>query len=221
MLTPYDWQEGMNNRVSYIQGRIERGAAVLAVSLDAGVIIFTYRRQSPKTFEIYDKLAFAGLGQQSDIEAIRTAAMEFAHREGYSRSEQDVTIQRVVTAVSSPLKVAFNDFSSAPALAISLFAELGDTPDKDQYYVMDFDGDYHLHRHTSTLSGVEHPLMNLREEIPLETKPEKAAQKLATLWMQMSTNDGERDVSLEGLTPEVLFMERNSNRENVFRQIPL
>lgn len=221
MLTPYDWQEGMNNRVSYIQGRIERGAAVLAVSLDAGIVIFTYRRQSPKTFEIYDKLAFAGLGQQSDIEAIRTAAMEFAHREGYSRSEQDVTIQRVVTAVSSPIKSAFNDFSSAPALAISLFAELGTTPDKDQFYVMDFDGDYHLHRHTASLSGAEHPPLNLREDIPLETTPEKAAQKLATVWMQLTSKNGESEVSLEGLTPEVLFMERNSKRENVFRTIQL
>ncbi len=221
MLTPYDWQEGMNNRVSYIQGRIERGAAVLAVSLDAGIVIFTYRRQSPKTFEIYDKLAFAGLGQQSDIEAIRTAAMEFAHREGYSRSEQDVTIQRVVTAVSAPIKSAFNDFSSAPALAISLFAELGTTPDKDQFYVMDFDGDYHLHRHTASLSGAEHSPLTLREDIPLETTPEKAAQKLAIVWMQMTSKNGESEVSLEGLTPEVLFMERNSKRENVFRTIQL
>ncbi|MDH4389679.1 MAG: hypothetical protein QE269_13230 [Fimbriimonas sp.] len=221
MLTPYDWQEGMNNRVSYIQGRIERGAAVLAVSLDAGIIIFTYRRQSPKTFEIYDKLAFAGLGQQSDIEAIRTAAMEFAHREGYSRSEQDVTIQRVVTAVSTPIKAAFNDFSTAPALAISLFAELGTTPDKDQFYVMDFDGDYHLHRHTASLSGTEHPVLSLREDVPLNTNPEKAAQKLATIWMHVTSNGGETEVSIEGLTPEVLFMERNSVRENVFRQIEL
>lgn len=221
MLTPYDWQEGMNNRVSYIQGRIERGAAVLAVSLDAGIIIFTYRRQSPKTFEIYDRLAFAGLGQQSDIEALRTAAMEFAHREGYSRSEQDVTIQRVVTAVSTPIKAAFNDFSSAPALAISLFAELGATADKDQYYVMDFDGDYHLHRQTASLSAAEHPPVDLRLEVSLEASPEKAAQTLAMLWMQMSSNDGKNEVSLEGLTPEVLFMERNSIRENVFRRIEL
>lgn len=221
MLTPYDWQEGMNNRVSYIQGRIERGAAVLAVSLDAGIIIFTYRRQSPKIFEIYDRLAFAGLGQQSDIEAIRTAAMEFAHREGYSRSEQDVTIQRVVTAVSTPIKAAFNDFSSAPALAISLFAELGATPDKDQFYVMDFDGDYHLHRQTASLSGAEHPVLNLRTEVPLESTPETAARILAMLWMQVSTNNGEQEVSLEGLTPEVLLMERNSTRENVFRHVAI
>ena len=221
MLTPYDWQEGMNNRVSYIQGRIERGAAVLAVSLNAGIVIFTYRRQSPKTFEIYDRLAFAGLGQQSDVEAIRTAAMEFAHREGYNRSEHDVTIQRVVTAVSTPIKTAFNDFSSAPALAISLFAELGNEPDKDQYYVVDFDGDYHLQRHTASLSGSEHPVMNLREEVPLELAPEKAAQKLATSWMQLTSNHGENAVSLDGLTPEALFMERNSSRENVFRKLEL
>lgn len=211
----------MNNRVGYILNRIERGAAVLAISLDAGILIFTYRRQSPKIFEIYDKLAYAGLGQQSDIEAIRNSAMEFAHREGYNRSEQDVTIQRVVTAVSAPIKSAFGDFSSAPAIAISLFAELGKTPDQDEFYVLDFDGDYHLHRHVATLSGREHPRINLREQIPLKTKPEDAARKLATLWMELSSNGGEVEVSLDGLTPEALLMERNSGRENVFRHIPL
>ena len=211
----------MNNRVGYILNRIERGAAVLAISLDAGILIFTYRRQSPKIFEIYDKLAYAGLGQQSDIEAIRNSAMEFAHREGYNRSEQDVTIQRVVTAVSAPIKNAFGDFSSAPAIAISLFAELGKTADQDEFYVLDFDGDYHLHRHVATLSGREHPSINLREQIPLKTKPEDAARKLATLWMELSSNGGKVEVSLEGLTPEALLMERNSGRENVFRHIPL
>ena len=49
MMNPYDWQDAMQNRVSYILNRIEKGAPVLAVSLDAGILLFTYRRQSQKT----------------------------------------------------------------------------------------------------------------------------------------------------------------------------
>jgi hypothetical protein len=34
-------------------------------------------------------------GQQADVEAMRVTAIEFAHQEGYARSESDATIGRV------------------------------------------------------------------------------------------------------------------------------
>lgn len=221
MLTPYDWQEGINNRIGYIQGRLENGAPVLAVSLDAGILIFTYKRQSGKIFEIYDRLAFAGLGQQSDIESIRVMALEFAHREGYNRSEQDVTIQRVVTSVSAPIKKAFSDFSYAPILALSLFAELGTTPADDQFYVVDYEGDYHLYRGSALISGQKHEALNLNERIPAKTKPETAAKTVADIWLEVMSQKGEQEVNLEGLTPDILLMDRKSSRENVFVPVTL
>jgi proteasome alpha subunit len=219
MMNPYDWQEAMQNRVAYILNRIEKGAPVLAVSLDAGILIFTYRRQSQKIFEIYDRLGFAGLGQQSDIESIRVMAMEFAHKEGFTRSEQDVTVQRVVTAVSAPIKKAFADFSYSPILAISVFAELGSTPEQDSFFVVDFDGDYHLHKYSVTLSGQSTLKSNLHENIPPKTSVDKAVQLLQNEWLKLSSLDGEQDVSLDDLTPEIMLMERNSTREDIFRNI--
>jgi proteasome alpha subunit len=219
MMNPYDWQDAMQNRVAYILNRIEKGAPVLAVSLDAGILIFTYRRQSQKIFEIYDRLGFAGLGQQSDIESIRVMAMEFAHKEGFTRSEQDVTVQRVVTAVSAPIKKAFADFSYSPILAISLFAELGSSPEQDSFFVVDFDGDYHLHKHSVTLSGQTSSKSNLHESIPPKTTIDKAVQLLQNEWLKLASSDGEQDVSLEDLTPEIMLMERNSTREDIFRNI--
>jgi proteasome alpha subunit len=221
MLTPYDWQEGVNNRISYIMGRIENGAPVLAVSLNAGILILTYRRQSDKIFEVYDRLAFAGLGQQSDIESIRVMAVEFAHREGYTRSEQDVTIQRVVTSVSAPIKKAFSDFSYAPILALSLFIELGSKPEEDQFYTVDFDGDYHLAKQSAILSGREHGATKLHEAIPPKTSVEKATTLLQEQWMKIASQEGSTEVSLEGLTADILLMERGSDRENVFRKIEI
>ena len=209
----------MQNRVAYILNRIEKGAPVLAVSLDSGILVFTYRRQSQKIFEIYDRLGFAGLGQQSDIESIRVMAMEFAHKEGFTRSEQDVTIQRVVTAVSAPIKKAFADFSYSPVLAISLFAELGSTPEQDAYFVVDFDGDYHLHKHSVALSGQISSKSNLHESIPSKTTVEKAVQLLQNEWLKLASLEGEQEVSLDELTPEIMLMERNSSREDIFRTI--
>lgn len=221
MLNPYDWQEAMGNRVSYILNRIEKGAPVLAVSLDAGILLFTYRRQSPKIFEIYDKVAFAGLGQQSDIESIRVIALEFAHKEGFTRSEQDVSIQRIVTAVSGPIKRSFSDFSYAPTLAQSLFAEVCSSPEQDSYYVVDFDGDFHMHKNSSVLSGRSQAQIPLHEFIPAKTTVEKAAKLLQEEWVKIASFDGEEEVVLDGMTPEILLMERNSIRENVFREITI
>src|SRR6476661_1608987 len=113
MLTPYDWQEGIGNRAQYIEGKLAQGSPVLALSRPEGILFFTYRRQTRKIYEIYDRLILAGIGQQSDVDAIRNAALEFASREGFQRSEEDVTIQRVVNALSAPLKRAFGDFGSA------------------------------------------------------------------------------------------------------------
>jgi proteasome alpha subunit len=219
MMNPYDWRDAMQNRVAYILNRIEKGAPVLAVSLEVGILIFTYRRQSQKIFEIYDRLGFAGLGQQSDIESIRVMAMEFAHKEGFTRSEQDVTVQRVVTAVSAPIKKAFADFSYSPVLAISVFAELGSLPEHDSFFVVDFDGDYHLHKKSVVLTGQTSNKLDLHEAIPAKTSVEKAVQVLQNEWLKLASMDGEQEVSLDDLTPEIMLMERNSSREDIFRNI--
>ena len=145
--------------------------------------------------------------------------MEFAHKEGFTRSEQDVTVQRVVTAVSAPIKKAFADFSYSPILAISLFAELGSTPEQDAYFVVDFDGDYHLHKMSVALSGRTNPQSTLHEMIPPKTTIEKAVQLMQNEWLRIASLEGEQDVSLDDLTPEIMLMERNSPREDIFRSI--
>lgn len=153
MLTPYDWQEGIGNRAEYVRTRLESGVPVIAVSAPEGVVLVTLHRQKRKLFEVYDHLAFAALGQQSDIEALRVAAVEFAHREGFQRSEDDVTLTRVVTAMSSPIKSSFADFNTVPLVVRSLFVEVANKPEDDQFCVLDFDGDYVFESELAVISG--------------------------------------------------------------------
>src|SRR2546423_11440604 len=123
MLTPYDWQEGIGHRAQYVENKLEQGSPVLALSIKEGILLVTYRRNARKIFEIYDRLAFAAVGQQSDIESLRVAAVDFAHQEGFNRSEQDVTIQRVVTALSGAGEKTFCEFSNSPVVVGARFAE--------------------------------------------------------------------------------------------------
>lgn len=220
MFTPYDWQEGIGNRAQYIEAKLAQGVPVLAVSLTEGVVLFTYRRQARKIYEVYDRLVFAGVGQQSDVESLRVAAVDFAHQEGYNRSEQDVTIQRVATALSAPLKKAFADFQSAPLVARSLFAEINSEPEDDLYYILDYDGDYSISRGSAVLAGSEEQAKAFEGKFD-GVKPqaaELAVDALREIW-QAGMENTDRPVAelLEGLTAEAVLLDRQGVRENRFR----
>jgi proteasome alpha subunit len=220
VFTPYDWQEGIGNRAQYIEGKLAQGLPVLAVSLAEGILLFTYRRQAGKIYEIYDRLIFAGIGQQSDVEALRVAAVDFAHQEGYNRSEEDVTIQRVATALSAPLKKAFADFSSAPVVAKSLFGEVSPSIQDDVYYVLDYDGDYSIARGFTVLAGSDSQAAAFDGKLESVSgqKLETAVASLRDIWQSGMENE-ERPIAevLEGLSPEAVLLERSDIRENRFR----
>lgn len=221
MYTPYDWQEGIGNRASYIEGKLAQGAPVLAVSLDSGILVFTYRRQARKIYEIYDRLIFGAIGQQSDVEALRNAALEFAHREGFNRSEADVTVQRVATALSEPVKRAFNDFTAAPVVARSLFGEVNETPADDLYYTVDFDGDYGVGRRNAVIAGTLEAAEGFRarlDDIDRATSASDAVSMLESVWTSIIDPEGAKGSELlDGLSPEAVLLERSNARENRFR----
>jgi proteasome alpha subunit len=221
MITPYDWQEGIGNRAQYIEGKLSAGAPVIALSVADGILLVTYKRQSRKLFEVYDRLAFAAIGQQSDVEAIRIAAVDFASREGYQRSEQDVTIQRIAAAVSTPIKRAFGDFSSAPFVIRSLFAEVNESPETDRFYVVDYTGDFAVTREIAVITGDETVLKSLTEglcEIDRTKSAEKLLPAVQKLWQSaMTPEEGNSEDVLEGLSPEAMLVERSNARVDRFR----
>lgn len=214
MLTPYDWQESIGNRAQYIEGRLEQGLPVLAASVADGILLVTRFRQSPKLFEIYDRLAFGAIGQQSDVESIRTGAIDFAHQEGYSRSEADVTIQRVVAGLSTPLKRAFGDLGVAPVVARCLFAEVGPNPERDRFFVLDYDGDYR------ELSGSAVLALESNQEVEADLAAlagskdsEGASKRMHELWATLA---GDR---VDGTSPETVLLDRSEHRVNRFRRL--
>ncbi|RYG49538.1 hypothetical protein EON79_00910 [bacterium] len=217
MLTPYDWQEGIGNRAQYIEGKLAQGAPILAISLHSGILVFTFRRRARKIYEIYDRLIFAGLGQQSDVEAVRLAALEFASREGFQRSEADVTIQRVATAMSAPLKRAFGDFGASPLVARSLFAEVGETPEEDLYYILDYDGDFAPARRHAAVAGTLEAGARLDESLKgldASLSAEEAMARLQEIWRSLESEGDHRE---DGLTAEAVLLERAGGRVNRFR----
>ncbi len=223
MVTPYDWQEGISHRASYVESRLESGTPVIMMSIADGIVALTVRRQARKVFEIYDRLMFGAIGQQSDIENLRTAAIDFAHQEGFQRSELDVTIQRVISALSQPMKRAFADFSLAPVVARSLFAEVGNTPVLDRYIVLDYDGDFSVRDDYAYVVGSEEAASEMRKALKEGYKADltldAARELLQTAWAKATDPSGAKGFAelVEQLSVEVALLDRHAHSDRAFR----
>jgi proteasome alpha subunit len=218
MLTPYDWQEGIGHRAQYVEAKLAQGTPVLAISIPEGILLYAYRRQAPKIYEIYDNLAFSAVGQQSDVEALRVAALDFAHQEGFRRSERDVTLQRVIVALSNPIKQSFANFSSSPVVARSLFAEVGPNPADDTYAILDFDGDYTTLKNFAAIAGSDSLMESMRTSLEALNREgldvDHAIAELQRIWSSC-----QEEVDMQGLQEEVMLIERAERRVNRFRSI--
>jgi proteasome alpha subunit len=140
---PYRWLEAIQNRREYIEDQLTPGLPVVALSAQPGILLAGFKTSTPKVFEIYDNLALGTLGHPADIEKVRQTAIDAAHLEGFARSAQDVSARRLVSYNLAPaLKAAFEQIFSAPLLFRGILAELGETPEGDALWTVDYDGSF-------------------------------------------------------------------------------
>jgi proteasome alpha subunit len=241
--SPYEWNESVQQRNGYIEDRLKDGSPVSAIAYDAGLLLVTLRRHQRKIYEIYDRLMFAAVGNQSDIETIRIGAIDVAHQEGFTRSPDDVTIQRIVGfAVSPGIKKVYADPFAAPVVLRALFCEVGKTVDDDAIYVVSYDGEFSTSERLAAIAGgqpaedrmVETLKKDLGEAVPSLQAALRAgitAWTVGSLANRPSDEDDEHGVAPKQITEhlklslaigwqvEAGILERNTKRETRFRLI--
>jgi proteasome alpha subunit len=169
--SPYDWNESIQQRNEYIEDRLKDGSPVIAMTYDAGLLLLSVRQTQRKIYEIYDRLMFSGIGNQSDIEQIRVAAIDVAHTEGFQRSPDDVSVQRLVGFRISPaIKRVYSEPYSQPIVFKGIFAELGKTPDRDQFIVVSYDGEFFPSPGQAVAAGTAYAEDRMREHLKSETE---------------------------------------------------
>lgn len=242
MYSPYDFNQSIAHRAEYVEERLKGGAPVVGISYDRGILIFTVKRTQRKVFEIYDKLMYSAIGNQADVEAVRLAAIDFAHQEGFVRSPDDVSIQRLVGfAISPPLKKSFGDTFNTPNVLRALFAEIGLRPERDQFFVLNYDGEFTTHSRFAAVAGSDAAEDAMSDELRKhEDTPDLATalQRAAQVWRIGSRDYSRRDdddddesdsstqseaetdpltEALEKGSLEAAILERDSPRESKFR----
>jgi len=156
MYTPFDINEAIGHRKDYVEERLRGGSPIVGVRYADGLLLLTVRRAQRKVFEIYDRQMFSGIGKQSDIENVRLRAIQDMHQEGFERSPDDVSVQRLVGFALSPiLKKAFGDPMYEPIVLRALFAELGRTPKGDTFYTLNYDGEMQATKEVGVVAGTQ------------------------------------------------------------------
>ena len=151
---PYKWVEAVGNRRQYLDEQFKLGSPVVALAYDAGILLLTVSKGTPKLYEIYDRLALGGMGHPADLEKLRFSLLEMAHVEGFNRSPSDVTGGRMVKYGIAPvMKQAFEEIYKAPFIAKIVLAELGQKAGKDSLLVVNYDGTFEEGAHCAVLAA--------------------------------------------------------------------
>ena len=243
--SPYDWNESIQQRNEYIEDRLKDGSPVVALTYDGGLLLLSARMTQRKIYEVYDKLMFSAIGNQSDVEQIRRGAIDAAHQEGFQRSPDDVSVQRLISFQLSPaIKRIYGDPFAQPIVIKGIFAELGKTQERDILMTLSYDGEFSTSPGMAVVAGTAYAEDRMREHLKSETEsgtPTLDAGLRAALYAwgvgmkhleaedradaDYSTDgEGKKDVSAfvaehlgKGWTIEAGVLERNTARESRFR----
>jgi proteasome alpha subunit len=207
-------EQQMKDKADYARKGIARGRSVVVVQYVDG-ILFVAENPSAlrKISEIYDRIAFAGVGKYSEFEDLRISGVRHADLRGYSYGRDDVRARDLANAYSQGLSTIFTQQVKPYEVEI-LVGEVGEGDGGNEIYHVLFDGtvtDEHGH---VAIGGHAEELSNAVQEAyqpgwDLATAVRQAVRAL-------STAEG-REIEAEQVEAGVLDRTRPQRRK--FRRL--
>lgn len=134
-------EQVMKDRADYARKGIARGRSLCATQYDEGILICA--ENSSKTLrkisEIYDRIAFAGVGKYNEFDQLRVAGVRHADLKGFSYSREDVDARGLANAYANMLGQIFTH-EMKPLEVEILVAEIGLERSEDQLFHITYDG---------------------------------------------------------------------------------
>ncbi|MCU1490894.1 MAG: proteasome and subunit [Acidimicrobiaceae bacterium] len=147
-------EQVMKDRAEYAQKGIARGRALVAAIFDQGILIVAENasRTLHKISEIYDRVAFAGVGKYNEFDQLRVAGIRHADTRGYAYSREDVDARSLANLYAQYLGQVFTH-EMKPLEVEILVAELGATENDHRLYHIAYDGTVVDEERHSVLGG--------------------------------------------------------------------
>ena len=147
-------EQVMKDRADYARKGIARGRSLAAVVYDEGILICAENPSSTlrKVSEIYDRIAFAGVGKYNEFDQLRIAGVRAADLKGYAYSREDVDARSLANQYATILGQIFTHEMKPMEVEI-LVAEVGRTRAGDQLFHILYDGTVMDEDGTTVLGG--------------------------------------------------------------------
>ena len=209
-------EQMMKDKAEYARKGIARGKAIVALEHRDGVLLLA---ENPSTLlhkisEIYDRIAFAGVGKYNEFENLRVAGVRHADIKGYSYSRGDVSAKSLANAYSQALGNIFTQ-DIKPFEVEVLVVEVGDgNGTKNEIYHILYDGTIEDEKNYAAMGGQSEEIRRYLKDNFQESLDLAAALKLGVRALMVTQNKTltERDL-------EVAVLDRTKERRK-FRRIP-
>jgi proteasome alpha subunit len=206
----------MKDKAEYARKGISRGRAIVTIEYRDGVLLVA---ENPSTLlhkvsEIYDRIAFAGVGKYNEFENLRVAGVRHADVKGYSYSRGDVSAKSLANAYSQALGNIFTQ-DIKPFEVEVLVVEVGDANGtKNEIYHILYDGTIEDEKNYAAMGGQSEEIRRYLKDNFQENLDVAAALRLGVRALMVTQNKTltERDL-------EVAVLDRTKERRK-FRRIP-
>jgi proteasome alpha subunit len=135
-------EQVMKDRAEYAQKGIARGRSLVATTYDVGIAMVAENpsRSLHKISEIYDRIAFGGVGKYNEYDQLRVAGVRHADTKGYAYSREDVDARSLANLYAQYLGNVFTH-EMKPLEVEILVAELGERGERsNQLYHIAYEG---------------------------------------------------------------------------------
>ena len=217
MPTPYyvSPEQLMKDKADYARKGIARGKSIVAIEYTNGILLVAENPSTTlhKISEIYDRIAFAGVGKFNEFEQLRIGGIRLVDVKGYSYSREDVTAKSLANAYSQSLGNIFTS-ELKPYECEILVAAVGEAPEHNELFHITFDGSVSDRSGWVAMGGQTDALSAyLDEHFPANGLDTPGAIKLGH--DALASAEG-RDVPAENL--EVAVLDRTRGRRK-FRRL--
>ena len=210
-------EQMMKDKAEYARKGISRGRSLVTLECGDGILLVA---ENPSTLlhkisEIYDRIAFAGVGKYNEFENLRVAGVRHADVKGYSYSRGDVSAKSLANAYSQALGNIFTQDIKPFEIEV-LVVEVGDADGtKNEIYHILYDGTIEDEKNYAAMGGQSEEIRRYLKDNFQESLDLAAALRLGVRALMVTQNKTltERDL-------EVAVLDRTKARRK-FRRIPL
>jgi proteasome alpha subunit len=176
-------EQVMKDRADYARKGIARGRSLAGLSYEGGIVLVAenHSRTLHKVSEIYDRIAFAGVGRYNEFDQLRIAGVRAADMRGYSYSREDVDARSLANSYAQMLGQVFTH-EMKPLEVEILVAEVGwSDPADDRMFHLLYDGTVMDEQGFTVLGGDAETISGRLKESYKAALPLAAAIKLAVV----------------------------------------